>query len=414
MNISIDKKAEIKFDSLIAFLQNIIDNLPNNSQIPAKKFKKIAKIYFKQMQILLATNMTNKQKIMAYAKALSHLNEHILFLSKLSYAYHLNLETEMQLFANMMSIIGVRANAPRICGFPSQDFKLIQFDYSNEVIVGIPLTYFKTPFLDIIWHEVGGYKYNNMVKQGKIEKIINEMLPKKSLNLLSIVYKQSSKSYYSTTLEPKKWQQQWLVEFFEDLFAVQALGGNFIEALTKILVAKYPLFYLGDTKHPPANLRVHTALAYLKLLNVKHKNKRYDANLVTKKLNKIYGKDLLTICHYKLNISKVDYIAQLIAKVYYETAGKLPTKEKKLCEALHKSQENLSPYTYRKLTKRVKKLSKDIKLKHNKSNYSNLEQQILLSNNPVSLLRIQFANIDLAAFPYFPIIESDIPPSDIF
>jgi hypothetical protein len=189
------------------------------------------------------------------------------------------------------------------------NFSYVHFKYVNDAvgIIGIPPELAVSPpgrYEDwsVLWHEIAGYAIalhrekdsDELVEwAGALSKIIPggrdryhelyldsiaKTLVSRQPEWLSIDA-ETIRKYYKPGEEPK-WTADWLAEFLEDLFLVrvfvpekqQAESNEMITdeekpapiwALINALSKSYSDFTIGDQSHPPPNLRVLVALAYL-------------------------------------------------------------------------------------------------------------------------------------------------------
>ena len=460
---NIKRAAEAHFTGLMVFVTALKQrdrrrggaNLPKTDNQALDSligtFEKAARGYFRKAQSLITndSNQASNYQSSAYYEVLSRLTEHSLLLSDLARP-HLEADFDDQfkqfnpcnssltgnraLIEKIMTIISTRftLRSPSAVIFPisSLNFQFIHFNYMDGLgIVGIPPEVLTTPSwnLSVLWHEIAGYEVARISQAGKLEDWIKEI----SLDTYQRVYEQSVLDNLAAEIEPrepaaskepcpyrivecdkiagylaqKEWQADWLAEFFEDLFGVQALGGAMIEALADALAQRYDNFALGDDKHPSPNARLQVALAYLDLIapsipnNDPRKATLFDLGKVRTYPKERFG-----------NSYEPDSTAKAIAQFY---KGKVEAKEfsspdispeeKLLAKAVgdvHNQffrQENplLLKEVLQKLCSQLKNLSiPDIKTSFTES-LDKFRQEVNSAQDLGSLLDIQFADADM-------------------
>ncbi len=205
---------------------------------------------------------------------------------------------------------------PILIPLPGRQFTYIHFNYMNNLgVIGVPISLLTTPKLSLpaLWHEVGGYYIASERANGRLEKQHTELRESLGGNNATIgplwqaylkIYENSwlQKADVQLTLNSRScrisnsaeirryflylrdkvgvetatlpvvqtvdkdtsWQMAWLGEFFEDLFAVEALGTLASDSLSQILARVYKNEGIGDKTHPSPALRIQVVREFLK------------------------------------------------------------------------------------------------------------------------------------------------------
>ncbi len=328
----IDRAAEVEFKGLMAVvvaLKTPYTTIPKRKVLNKlfKTFEGKAEQYFDKGRDFIQTeNMPPKQRGQTYHRLLLPIREHVQLLSDLARFYvkgrkreepsswSSSLTESYSLLEKMITIISSRFGDLAFFTISSQTFQYIHFNYMKGVaIIGIPPTVLASPpwNLGVLWHEVAGYgvalakqrgqlkswaaelrkfpmiKENGEIKMTNVWKKCQEIYEKSVRATSAIEAGYNIDDFFSD--DKVQWQENWLGEFFEDLFGVQILRDTMVESLTHALVQQYrwekkdKYLRLGDYYHPPANLRIQVALEYLG----DEKNK--DRKRVVDKLNEFYS-----------------------------------------------------------------------------------------------------------------------------
>jgi hypothetical protein len=265
-------------------------------------FAEIAKNYFARGQELIGSPAPGERS-RAYRQVLRRLTDHILLLGDIARPYNNSLVPNRSLIVKLLRTIAVRLDpAPFLIPRFSLDFRYINFTYAHGIgVIGMP-----PPILTIdqwatnrssnwalgigvLWHEVAGHIVAMAQHRGELAGWVEELNQWAKAEELTPVWPILQESYEKSLLsnaiakieivegqcrltqcqeiiqflQEPDWQEVWLGEFFEDLFGIQALGKIMVEALVGILLEQYEDAALGDAAHPPPNLRLAVALAFL-------------------------------------------------------------------------------------------------------------------------------------------------------
>jgi hypothetical protein len=276
----------------------------------ANSFELVAKTYFKSVQQAIQNEREKDKQIndaYYYDQALTHLMNHAQLLSEMTDPRFENLRFA-PLIRKIITNISTRLNSPPLfIPIISSEFKYIHFNYLDGIgVIGVPLTIWNTPTwnLSILWHEVAGYAVATAKRYGHLEdwaiqlakklkdagasvwcdyylksyeksylkkvRLSLELFPERSkvdmLYEIRQYFKYTKRRAKTPDVEHNlKWQMIWLGEFFEDLFAAQALKGTLLEILADVLRRRYKVFGFGDHKHPSPELRLQVVLQFLYL-----------------------------------------------------------------------------------------------------------------------------------------------------
>lgn len=166
----------------------------------------------------------------------------------------------------VVAIVGERLKKKKQQGgllpilYIASSFRYINFNYLDGVgVIGFPAQIVARPSwnLSVVWHEAAGCEAK--LHEGKFKGWADDIFK----NPIFVDYQKMIDDL--KVGDSQQWQTEWLKQIFEDLFGVQALGGVMVETLAHTLAENYLDFDKSDATHPTPNVRLHVALAYLKL-----------------------------------------------------------------------------------------------------------------------------------------------------
>lgn len=264
--------------------------------------------------------------LQASRQILTNLRQHTLLLTEIiinSYPYTIFSKTKRRILKELFVLVTARIYyspqeipsqaPPSLRPVLSPDFRYVHFNYTNNRIglIGIPPEVLHTQVspgnsLAVLWHEIAGHaiakKRSEKGEDNKdeierwAERLKNRLIKANLWTDYRDRYKESIiqnivahrdiitdvKELYKEKLLTKKavdgdteWQAKWLAEFLEDLFGMMVFEGQLlgkdiqtsppIRVLEAALRARYPDANIGDYSHPPPELRISVASAYLEV-----------------------------------------------------------------------------------------------------------------------------------------------------
>ncbi|MCP4400096.1 MAG: hypothetical protein GY801_22665 [bacterium] len=356
----------------------------------------------------------------AYYEVLRRLTRHAKFLADIVLAYkaylnghldvqHLNVQGALE---KIIDCIATRFSTDSLfIPLIAEDFRCIQFNYmpSDIVVIDMPPSALSLlPWhLGVLWHEVGGYAVARLKKRGDLKKWAEELYADST----DVRYYFENSYRKSEGRQPNKesgWCENWLGEFFEDLFGVQALEEIMVEALMNALTQRYPDPTCGDQEHPPPDLRLQVVVEFLKKDKTNFpKEFQPLLDYIEKKLNgnknelKNAAKEIANFYVEKLKdphnlgskeISNWEKQVVAIIRSNDKRSRKVEQIEEINIDPLHKKLSEKYDKLYKKVSRKTKTPADILK------DYPELLKNIENACDIDSLLKVQFSEIDRSGY----------------
>lgn len=280
-------------------------------------FGSVAKAYRRKADELIAQEQDLAARRYAHSQINARIRQHASLLSNLFQRFPPvslgETRDELRQVINFLStqLSSVDSTVPFLKPLISSKFSYIHFNYIKNAmgIISIPPELAVSPpdrYEDwsVLWHEIAGYAIASRPQEvsdwaeelaGVLDRIPGRWDSYRNVFLDSVAktYERRQPEWLKIDVETIKehlekahgeprgkseWEVDWLGEFFEDLFLIRVFvqknqppdqkitAGEKpapIWALIDALSKAYPDFTTGDQIHPPPNLRVLVALAYL-------------------------------------------------------------------------------------------------------------------------------------------------------
>lgn len=178
----------------------------------------------------------------------------------------------VQLAARIIEVVSRRVPVGGGTLLPIIDstFKFVHFRYSDEIgVIGVPANQMVRPDwqISVLWHEIAGYALALAHRDDKLGAWIKDP----QLTPYWTTAKEHLAAQKNTLVKldaaddlDESVQQEWLVQFFEDLFSAQAFGAN-MEPILEEILRRYKgpnSLAAADISHPPGTHRLAVLRAY--------------------------------------------------------------------------------------------------------------------------------------------------------
>ncbi|MCP4284683.1 MAG: hypothetical protein GY792_09560 [Gammaproteobacteria bacterium] len=290
-----------------SFAENtVLDALIDEFKVGAKLYRDVATELIRQQKV----NPNSKR--LAYYDAMAPIAQHSQLISNITRPFLAVGDKKfvtIEVIEKMIAIIASRLEDDRFFAIPSIDYQFINFNYMADIgAIGLPPDIIAAPSwnLGLLWHEVAGRMVVKARRRGDLSnwvKGLSKILKKAGYfdayeGVFGLIQAKSG-----TTIN-ENWQEDWIGEFFEDLYGVEVVGGPLVEALAEALIRHYNR-QDENQEHPPRALRLHVALSFLQEPNAETQTR----------LEGRYGTDLLKLDEYGSE-AELRAVAQQITEFY--------------------------------------------------------------------------------------------------